>query len=125
MNKETQKLFTLIAEGSKKEQLDSAMKLINGAEDQTLRNELSNFGVTMMQAKDSVAMEKVTDALGLYFKKQMALVFCQAFAYGQKYQHAIDLIVIPEAVEKARDEIMAKSEAELSDKKETEGEISE
>ncbi len=125
MDKETMKLFTLIAEGTDKEKLDSAMKIVNGAEDQTLKSELDNFGVAMMQAKNSTEMDKVKDSLKLYFKKQMSLVFCQAFVYGQKYQHAIDLVVITEAVNKANDEVSGTEKNQATEEKGEECSISE
>lgn len=100
-----QELFIKIAEGTGEESMDSAMEIINGADDTVLRSELNNFVTTMMTAKTSADMDKVGDALKLYFKKQMAKVFIQAFTFGQKYQHAIDIVSIQGAMEEAVEEV--------------------
>jgi len=108
-------LFKDIAEGDSEKSLKAAMQIVNTADDKVLQSELTNFALTMSTAKDSVEQDKVIDALNLYFKKQMSLLFIQAFTFGQKYQHAIDLIVIPEALEKSKEEILAKEATELKE----------
>ncbi len=92
--KKLEELFAKIAEGNDEERLGAAMEIINSAEDQTLKNELFNFAITMATTKNSVEQDEVIDALKLYFKKQISLIFVQAFTYGQKYQHAIDLVAL-------------------------------
>lgn len=94
-----QELFMKIADGDQEERQKAATEIINSADDAVLRGEITNFAMTMQQAKDSVEQDKVINALNLYFKKQMAAVFCQSFAYGQKYQHAVDLIIIPQQLQ--------------------------
>ena len=109
-------LFGKIAEGEGQESIDAAMEIINSAPDSVMHSEFTNFMLAMMQAKTSTEQDEVINSLKLYFKKQMGLLFIQAFTYGQKYQHAIDLVVIPQSIEKALEE--AEMESYLKEEEE-------
>lgn len=71
-----------------------AFQIIINTSDVKLRSEINNFAITMGTAKDSVEQEKVMEACNLYVKKQLAMIFSQAFEEGQKFQHNLSIKAI-------------------------------
>ena len=107
--KRLHELFQAMAEGSADTSIEAAKEIINSAPDRAMTREIETFTLAMLNAKTSIDQDNVTNALKMYIKKQMSLLFIQAFTYGQKYQYSIDKVLMPVAFEKAIEESQLES----------------
>lgn len=103
---------TLVEMTSKEEMVERAevaLKIVNYACDRTMVSELNNFCLTMQTAKSEGEQQKVMNSLLLYTKKQLSMVFAQAFQEGQTFQHNLALKAIA-AIREEEEKIIVSEE---------------